>query len=76
MARSLFNVRSVVGLNRAVGFQGRYRPEFGDDPAAGRRADPAQRRLPWIFWFLGYHLMAAFGIAIAFVAWLILMATH
>lgn len=79
MARSLFNLSTLTRGNRS-GFAGRYQPEFEEDdyPRARITLDGAGRKrrikLPWIYAFIGYHLAAVFGVIVAFIAWLIMMA--
>jgi hypothetical protein len=71
MARSLFDHRTFRPRD---GFAERYRSDLhmADRPryATGPRL---MFQLPWIFRFAGYFLMAAFGILVAFTAWLLMM---
>jgi hypothetical protein len=79
MARSLFNISTLTRGSRN-GFAGRYEPDFEPEewPQRTRLTETSQRRgrikLPWIFRYVGYHLMAALGIVIAFIVWLLVMA--
>jgi hypothetical protein len=77
MARSLFNFST---LRQKSGFAGRYRAVFEEDewpPARYVDSTPRSRfKWPWIYKFIGYHLMAALGIVLGFVAWLIVGAIN
>jgi hypothetical protein len=74
MPRSLFKVSTLIRPRR--GFTGRFTPEFQEDdwPRERYRESAPRRKLPWIWKFIGYHLAAAFGIIVAFVAWLVISA--
>ena len=71
MARSLFDHRTFEPRD---GFPGRERSDLqmADRPRYATRPR-RMSQLPWIFRFAGYFLMAAFGILVPFIAWLLMM---
>lgn len=71
MARFLFDHRTFGPRD---GFAGRYRSDLQMDDKPRYATGPRRMfKLPWIFRFAGYCLMAVFGILVAFIAWLLMM---